>query len=145
MDVRTAVIVGAGIGGLTAAHALQRNGWRVTVYEQAPEITPVGAGVGIAPNAVKALNYLGLGAALRDHGRRQEGLEIRLRRGALVGHIPAAGIEHRYGSPFYALHRAELHRLLTAGLGPDALRTGHRAEKITPGPDAATVTLRTSA
>ncbi|MEV0408114.1 FAD-dependent monooxygenase [Actinoallomurus sp. NPDC050550] len=144
MSAKTAIIIGAGIGGLTTAHALRRIGWHVTVCEQAPAIAAVGAGVGIAPNAVKALDYLGLGPALRDRGRRQTGLEIRLRSGGRVGHIPADEIERRYGAPFYALHRAELHRLLMAGLDADALRTDHRAEKIAPGPGAATVTLRTS-
>lgn len=144
MPTNTAIIVGAGIGGLSAAHALQRTGWRVRVYEQAPAIEPVGAAVGIAPNAVKALDHLGLGAAFRERGLRQEGLEIRLRGGRHVAHLPGAGVERRYGAPFYALHRAELHGLLLEGLDPDALHTGHRAETVTAGPDQATVTLRTA-
>ncbi|QYN33100.1 FAD-dependent monooxygenase [Pseudonocardia sp. DSM 110487] len=139
MGARRAIIIGAGIGGLAAAHALRRIGWHVTVYEQAPVIAPVGAGVAIAPNAVKALDHLGLGTALRDRGRRQTGLEIRLRGGARVANIPAEGIERRYGAPFYALHRAELHRLLMEGLGPDTFRTGHRAEGV----DGTTVSLGT--
>lgn len=143
MNGRTAIVIGAGIGGLTAAQALHRSGWDVTVYEQAPALEAVGAGVGIAPNAVKALDHLGLGAALRDHGRRQSGLEIRLRNGKVVAHIPAEGIERRYGAPFYALHRAELHRLLMDELDRGTLRTGHRAEGITSGPNSATVTLST--
>jgi 2-polyprenyl-6-methoxyphenol hydroxylase-like FAD-dependent oxidoreductase len=143
MGMDTAIIIGAGIGGLTAAHALQRIGWSVKVYEQAPAIAPVGAGVGIAPNAVKALDHLGLGAALRDRGRRQDGLEIRLQGGRRVARIPADGIERRYGAGFYAVHRAELHRLLLERLLPDTLRTDHRAERVTAGTDKATVTLRT--
>lgn len=140
MGARKAIIIGAGIGGLSAAHALRRSGWCVTVYEQAPVIAPVGAGVGIAPNAVKALDHLGLGAALRERGRRQIGLEIRLEGGARVAHIPAEGIERRYGAPFYALHRAELHSLLMAGLDPGTLRTGHRAEGVA----GTAVSLRTA-
>jgi 2-polyprenyl-6-methoxyphenol hydroxylase-like FAD-dependent oxidoreductase len=139
VGARRAIIIGAGIGGLSAAHALRRSGWGVTVYEQAPVIAPVGAGVGIAPNAVKALDHLGLGAALRERGRRQIGLEIRLEGGARVAHIPAEGIERRYGAPFYALHRAELHSLLMAGLDPGTLRTGHHAEGVA----GTTVSLRT--
>jgi 2-polyprenyl-6-methoxyphenol hydroxylase-like FAD-dependent oxidoreductase len=138
-----AVVVGAGIGGLAAAQALRRIGWRVEIYEQAPLIGPVGAGLGIAPNAVKALEFLGLGAALRDRGLRQEGLEIRLRTGRRVVHVPAAGIERRYGAPFYALHRAEMHRLLTTGLDSAVLHTGHRATGVTTTADAATVTFDT--
>jgi 2-polyprenyl-6-methoxyphenol hydroxylase-like FAD-dependent oxidoreductase len=139
-----AIIVGAGIGGLTAAHALRRTGWQVTVYEQAPVVEAVGAGLAIAPNAVKALDHLGLGDALRGRGLRQEGLEIRLRPGKRVTRLPAAEIERRYGAPFYALHRAELHRLLTSGLDTGVVRTGHRATSVTTGADTATVGFRTA-
>lgn len=84
MGTNKAIVVGAGIGGLTAARALQSIGWRVALYEQAPLIGPVGAGLAIAPNAVKALDHLGLRAALRERGLRQDGLEIRLRAGRRV-------------------------------------------------------------
>ncbi|MGH8876316.1 MAG: FAD-dependent monooxygenase [Stackebrandtia sp.] len=142
---RSAMVIGGGIGGLTAAYALQRIGWRVTVYEQAPGFAPVGAGVGIAPNAVKALDFLGLGAAVRERGQRQSGLEIRLCNGAVVQHIPAELIERRYGAPFYALLRAELHRRLVTGLDPDSLRTGHRAEMVVRGTGSAAVSFQTEA
>lgn len=141
----TAMVVGAGIGGLTAAHALRRAGWQVEVYEQAPEIGPVGAGIGIAPNAVKALDHLGLGADLREHGRRQEGLEIRARSGRRLAHLPADRIERRYGAPFYALHRASLHRFLLGGLGETTVHANHRATTVTTDAKSATVTFRTPA
>ncbi|WP_314172603.1 FAD-dependent monooxygenase [Streptomyces winkii] len=144
MSPSTALVVGAGIGGLTAAQALRRIGWHVALYEQAPFIGPVGAGLGIAPNAVKALDHLGLGAALRDRGLRQDGLEIRLRGGRRVARIPAAGIERRYGAPFYALHRAEMHRLLMTGLDASDLHTGHRAASVTTASETASVTFDTA-
>jgi 2-polyprenyl-6-methoxyphenol hydroxylase-like FAD-dependent oxidoreductase len=140
--VRKAIIVGAGIGGLATANALQQAGWRAEVFEQAPEIGPVGAGIGIAPNAVKALDRLGLGADLRERGRRQDGLEIRVRSGRRLAHLPGDSIEQRYGAPFYALHRAELHELLAHRLS--TLHTGHRATRVTTEPDSATVTFETS-
>jgi len=141
--VRTAIIVGAGIGGLTAAHALERAGWQVNVYEQAPEIGPVGAGIGIAPNAVKALDHLGLGADLRERGMRQVGMEVRVRSGRRLAFLPGASIEQRYGAPFYALHRAELHDLLAYRLSAVTLHTGHHATHVTA--EAGTVTFETSA
>jgi hypothetical protein len=49
---RTAIVVGGGIGGLAAARALEQTGWEVTLFEQAPEVRAVGAGIGLAPNAV---------------------------------------------------------------------------------------------
>lgn len=142
--MRKAIVVGAGIGGLTAAHALRRANWQVEIYEQAPEIGPVGAGVGIAPNAVKALDHLGLGADLREYGRRQDGLEIRTRSGRRLAHLPGTGIEERYGAPFYALHRAELHHVLARRLDPEILHTGHRATTVTTDADTATVSFRTT-
>ncbi|GAB3405874.1 flavin-dependent monooxygenase [Flindersiella endophytica] len=128
----SAIVVGAGIGGLTAAHALQRMGWQVEVYEQAPEIGPVGAGIGIAPNAMKALDVLGLGDDVRERGRLQAGLEVRAQSGRRLAHLSAAGIDRRYGASFYALHRAELHRILLRRLDPACLHTGHRAVGVTP-------------
>lgn len=143
--MRKAIVVGAGIGGLTAANALQRTGWQVTVYEQAPKIGPVGAWVGIAPNAVKALDHLGLGEGLREHGRRQDALEIRTRSGRRLTRLPGADIEDRYGAPFYALHRAELHHVLARQLTPDTLHTDHRAITITTDAGTATATFQTTA
>ena len=58
-------MVGAGIGGLTAAVALHRQGWRVTVLERARTLEPVGAGLGLAPNALHALDAIGLGDDVR--------------------------------------------------------------------------------
>jgi len=142
---RKAIVVGAGIGGLTAACALQRTGWQVEVYEQAPEIGPVGAGIGIAPNAAKALDHLGLGAELREQGRRQKGMEIRARRGKRLAHLPADRIERAYGASFYALHRADLHRLLMSRSNGTALHTDHRATDITAGTGTATVGFQTGA
>ena len=66
----TAVVAGAGIGGLAAAVGLCRVGVDVTVLEQAPEIGEVGAGLSLWPNALRALDTLGVGAAVRAAGVR---------------------------------------------------------------------------
>jgi len=57
---RQIIVIGAGIGGLAAALALQRRGFKVAVYERAPEIREIGAGVVIAPNARRVLRDLGV-------------------------------------------------------------------------------------
>jgi 2-polyprenyl-6-methoxyphenol hydroxylase-like FAD-dependent oxidoreductase len=138
---RNAIVVGGGIGGLTTAAALERTGWHVELFEQAPAFDPVGAGIGIAPNAVKALDYLRLGEAVCARGVRQTGLEIRLTSGRRIAHMRAEAIEHRFAGPFIALHRAELHRLLLDALDSVDLRTGHRATGIRTAGATATVTL----
>ncbi|NEB79638.1 NAD(P)-binding protein, partial [Streptomyces sp. SID14478] len=61
----TAVVIGGGIGGLTAALALHLRGWHVSVLERARELKPVGAGISLAPNALRALDVVGLGDELR--------------------------------------------------------------------------------
>ena len=68
MGVPHAVVVGGGIGGLAAALALHRRGWRVTVLERAAELREVGAGLTLMANALRALDALGLGAAVRARG-----------------------------------------------------------------------------
>ena len=65
MANRRAIVVGAGIGGLTAAVALRRQGWDLTVAERAPALEPVGAGLGLGPNALHALDAIGLGGEVR--------------------------------------------------------------------------------
>jgi salicylate hydroxylase len=65
VEPRSAIVAGAGIGGLTAALALSRQGWRVTVLERRTGFSEVGAGIQISPNASRVLIDLGLGSALR--------------------------------------------------------------------------------
>lgn len=66
MDAPRAVVIGSGIGGLTAAVALHRSGWQVTVLERARSLQPVGAGIGLAPNAQRALDVIGIGDEIRS-------------------------------------------------------------------------------
>lgn len=113
------LIVGAGIGGLTAAVALRRAGFDVHVHEQSSVLREVGAGVAIGPNAVKVLHRLGLADALRTCGVRSLSLDSRdWQTGALLGRVPLrdAAIA-RWGAPFYHVHRADLHSALRDALG----------------------------
>ena len=61
-------IIGAGIGGMSAALGLAQSGFKVSVFEQAPELSEVGAGLTITPNATKGLNYLNLGEGIKSVG-----------------------------------------------------------------------------
>ena len=123
-------VVGAGIGGLATAVALQRQGLPVVVYDRAPELTSVGAGLSLWPNAVLALESLGLtgirGATIPRGGAglyRWDGEPL----------VTAAGeaIEQRYGAPLVLLHRAELQRALLDALAPGSLRLGETLESFT--------------
>ncbi|MGI9386648.1 MAG: FAD-dependent monooxygenase [Methyloligellaceae bacterium] len=124
-----AVIVGGGIGGLTAALAFLRVGWDVVVLEQAAELGDVGTGLQISPNGMKVLSALGLSDALRKVQFEPERLEMRLgRTGQYIFSIPLEGVaQTRWGASYLNFHRADLVGVLGAALevrAPGALRLG---------------------
>src|SRR5947208_1102629 len=104
-------VVGAGIGGLTAAVALARRGLRVDVYEQAPALREVGVGMHLGANGSRVLHRWGLADRLREVAVRPAALEVR---GGTDGRLLAreemgAAWEQRFGAPYYTIHRADLH------------------------------------
>lgn len=122
-----AVIAGAGIGGLSAALALTRAGWRVTALERAPVIEEVGAGLQLSPNATTHLRDWGVLPRLDGLALAPQSVRIRRARdGAELTHIPLADAETRWGAPYLVAHRADLQRVLVeqAAQDPDiAIRT----------------------
>jgi 2-polyprenyl-6-methoxyphenol hydroxylase-like FAD-dependent oxidoreductase len=124
MTDRRAVVVGAGIGGLTAAVALRRRGWHVTVLERAPVLEPVGAGLGLAPNAVHAFDAIGLGDAVRRMSAVQGHGGLRRADGRWLVRTDLGAVARRFGDPQLMALRADLVGLLVASLPDGALRTG---------------------
>lgn len=125
-------IVGAGIGGLAAAALLSKRGHRVRVYEQAPALVEVGAGVQMSANAVKVLFELGLRAGLEQVAVRPKAFEFRRFDTGHVLHRIPLGDAHleQHGAPYYQVHRGDLHALLAEAVrtaDPDAIETGARA------------------
>ncbi|MFD8145635.1 FAD-dependent monooxygenase [Streptomyces sp. NPDC059708] len=121
---RHAVVAGAGIGGLTAALALARQGWKVTVCERADGPTAVGAGIVLAPNALRAFDAIGFDPA--PEGPRPAGMAMGLRRpgGGWLDRADPAVLAARYGRTPLALHRSALTAALAAELPAGALRYG---------------------
>jgi salicylate hydroxylase len=113
---QTYCIAGAGIAGLTLALALAKLGAQVLVLERNPHIQEMGAGLQISPNTSKILTDLGLGEALATHAMQPEGIHIFPFRAKKPLTTLALGDEatHRYGAPYYVMHRADLVEMLYA-------------------------------
>src|SRR5258705_13641253 len=114
--VKKILIAGAGIGGLTAASCLMKAGYDVEVYEQAPELSEIGAGIQLNANAMHVLNDLGLGKAIAELSVRPGAYVFRLHdSGEIIGQFPLADEHERLnGAPYNQLHRADLHDFLPA-------------------------------
>ena len=124
-------IIGAGIGGLTAGIALRRGGIDVAVYEQARELREVGAGVGLWPNALRALEPLGLAAGVLELAGGTIGTGLKRPDGRWILRQPKEVVEKRWGSGLVAVHRAELQSLLASSLGSDAIHLDCRCTGFT--------------
>ncbi|MRH89961.1 NAD(P)-binding protein [Nocardia sp. SYP-A9097] len=124
-----ALIVGGGIGGLATAIAFSRRGWEVEVLEKAARITAVGAGLSVWPNAIRALDALGLGDEVRARAVEDGSAGIRDRKGNWLSRTDAAAVRARYGSPIM-MHRADLLDILRAAVPESALRTGISVSEV---------------
>ena len=117
-----AIVIGAGIGGLSTAIALRKTGVETVVFERARELKEIGAGLSLMSNATRALNGLGLTDALRGIGESIEVAEIRTWRGELLSRIPLWQISEKVGAGSAAVHRADLQGALVRELDDEALR-----------------------
>jgi salicylate hydroxylase len=136
MKVSRITIVGGGIGGLSAALALQHFGYRVSVFEQARELREIGAGVTITPNAMHALNFLGVGERVAREAGPTEAYLIRHFQTGEVIKTRASGTDYveRFGATFHQVHRADLHAALADAVlrnDPNCVFLAHRFESLT--------------
>ncbi|MGE0288726.1 MAG: FAD-dependent monooxygenase [Bradyrhizobium sp.] len=135
-------IAGAGIGGLTAALCLQREGHQVELFEAVDELRPLGVGINLMPHSSGVLHGLGLGDALDEMAIRTRAIEYRTRFGHLIQSDPRS-VEAGFEYPQYSIHRGELQFLLLdtvrARLGPDAVTSGKAVTGFTQDEDGVRV------
>lgn len=118
------IIAGGGIGGLTTAVALQRAGFAAEVFEAAPELRAVGAGIWVPPNAMAVLHELGLADDVRAAGMPLRTVEVSDARGAVLSSMDMDAIAGELGHATVAIRRSELQRILAGALQPGTLHTG---------------------
>ena len=126
--VKRIAVVGAGLGGLTAAGFLQRAGFDVAVYEQAPAFSRIGAGIILSANVVKVLRRLGLEDELIRTGiKPHEYISRAWDTGETLYRIVFdAKNEERFGGPYVNVHRGDLHAILDHGVRPGTIAFSHR-------------------
>ena len=125
------VIVGGGLAGLAAANALAARGVGAEVFEAAPELGEIGAGINTSPQAVKALQAIGLGDKIAAVANASPGVYTRnMQTGDFLEFTDRHKIAARFGAPYYTFHRADLMDALASGLDPAAVHVGHRLSAI---------------
>jgi 2-polyprenyl-6-methoxyphenol hydroxylase-like FAD-dependent oxidoreductase len=128
------IIAGGGIGGLTAALALNRAGFDVAVYERAPTFTEVGAGMSLWPNATRVLRSLGVLEQVLTSGEPVTQFNLYRSNGKLISAIVMTGFQ----TPALCIHRADLHRALLRQLPEGCLKPGLRLESFAQEPNGVT-------
>jgi salicylate hydroxylase len=136
-------INGGGIGGLAAAIAISRAGHEVTVFEQAEQFGRVGADINLTPNAVRALDGLGIGDLLRETAARPSARISRMwDTGAETSRLPMSDeAERQYGAPQLTMHRADVVNALVQAVPPSQLRLGRRVSGFEQNETGASVRL----
>src|SRR5438034_2970103 len=124
-------IVGGGLAGLAAANALQTFGIKAEVFETAPALGEIGASVNVSPQAVKALQAIGVADKVAAVGTTSLGIYTRnMQTGEFLEFNDRLKAAARYGAPYYTFHRADLLDALAGGLDHSATHLGHRLTGI---------------
>jgi 2-polyprenyl-6-methoxyphenol hydroxylase-like FAD-dependent oxidoreductase len=136
---RTALIVGAGIGGLSAGIALRKAGWNIRIFERATSPRELGFGLALAPNAMAALRELGLANIVRSRAHTPTRGEVRRPDGTVLKRAELPSAESMRGGPTVIALRPALHGALLDAVGMEAITLGSEATGFTQQGDRVTL------
>jgi salicylate hydroxylase len=136
-------IVGGGMGGLAAAIALRKRGFEVTIFEQAPELGEIGAGINLTPNAVKVMRALEIDHKVLEISCKPESHLLRSwKSGRVLHRAPISGAyEKNLGAGYWLAHRADLHLLLRQQLPESCIRLNAKVTAVRSSKTEAVVTF----
>jgi 2-polyprenyl-6-methoxyphenol hydroxylase-like FAD-dependent oxidoreductase len=135
-------VIGAGIGGLSLAIAMQRKGFHVTVYERAPAIKPLGAGLVLAANAINAFQEIGIAADILQAGSILQKLCIKDQRGNILTSSDAEKISAKYNVVNnFTIHRADLHDTLLRHLDEGTVQLGKSSVDFSQSPSGVRISF----
>jgi 2-polyprenyl-6-methoxyphenol hydroxylase-like FAD-dependent oxidoreductase len=123
-------IVGGGIAGLTTAIALNKAGFSTTIFEAAPEVKAVGAGLALAANAMKAFQKIGIAEDVIAEGRILPAFLLLDQQGKQLAKTNSEALSKKYGVDNFTIHRADLHRVLLSKLDPTTVHSNKRIVDI---------------
>jgi 2-polyprenyl-6-methoxyphenol hydroxylase-like FAD-dependent oxidoreductase len=142
METQLKVLVaGGGIGGLTLGVALRRAGFSVRVFERAPSLLPVGAGITMQTNAILAFRMIGLDTEVAAAGHAMQHGTILDSRGRSLGTMLVSEMAQELAAPMIAIHRARLQEVLQKALGPEPLTLGTQVMGFREEPERVTAQL----
>lgn len=139
-NTHTFAVLGGGIGGLSTAIALQRKGFPVTLYEAAPAFKPLGAGLSLSGNAIRAYEEIGIGPDVIAIGCKLQVARGKDELGKLITETSSVELKERFGViNNFTLHRADLHELLLSHLNPGTVQVGKSATSVSQSASGVTV------
>lgn len=124
------LIVGGGIGGLTLAHFLQKNGFSFDLIEKAPEWKAIGSGLTLTPNALRVLDRINLVPALLEKGNELYTGEVLDEKGKVLTRLDYSYLREKYGFSTIGIHRSALQAILVSRLPADVLRPGTTLQSV---------------
>ena len=130
MEQLKVIVIGAGMGGLTTAIAMQKAGYEVEVYERVRELRPAGAGISLWSNGVKVLNQLGLGPKIAKIGGPMEQMAYYSKSGHQLTRFSLAPLIERVGQSPYPVTRTELQQMLLDAVGAEKVHLNKRCVEI---------------